>query len=53
MNATKQYNVNFLHTDGTIRDVKIEAFDIKRAKLKFEVNWGLDMEIIDITYIKI
>ena len=44
----KKFKVSFIHTDGTNREVEIEAFNKERAKLRFEVNWGEDMQITNI-----
>ena len=44
----KKFKVNFIHTDGDNREIIIEAFNEERAKLRFGVNWGLDMKILNI-----
>ena len=43
-----RFKVEFLHTDGDIREVFIEAFDAERARGRFECNWGLDMKILSL-----
>ncbi len=45
----KKFKVIFLHTDGDTREIIIEAYNIIRAKFRFEVNWAADMKIISIT----
>ena len=47
------YNITFLHTDKTIRTVKIEAFNRERAELRFYVNWGNEMKIQNIEQTKL
>lgn len=49
MTNIKEFLVKFLHTDGDIRIIKINAFDLERAKLNFAVNWCKDMKILSIT----
>ena len=44
----KKYLVEFVHTDGSVRTVNIEAFSKERAIARFEVNWGPDMKLISI-----
>ena len=44
----KIFIVEFLHVDGDVRTIKIEAYDIERAKLRFIVNWGKEMKILKI-----
>lgn len=44
----KNFIVKFLHTDGSIREVKIQGFNEERARLRFLVNWGEDMKILNI-----
>ena len=44
----KRFIVEFLHVDGDVRTIKIEAYDIERAKLRFIVNWGKEMKILKI-----
>lgn len=48
----KKYKVSLLHTDGSNREVIIEAFNEERAALRFEVNWGSDMKILNLSKIK-
>ena len=44
----KTFEITFLHTDGDIRKHKLQAFDLNRAELRFQVNWGDDMKILKI-----
>jgi hypothetical protein len=46
MKKINKWEVEFLHSDGNIRKVLIEAYDDYRARLRFQVNWGFDIEII-------
>ncbi len=48
----KKFKVLFLHTDGSNREIIIEAFNSERAALRFEVNWGVDMKILNLSQIK-
>ena len=48
----KKFKIEFLHIDGDTREVIIEAYDIEKAKLRFEVNWGLEMKIKNIKLIE-
>ena len=43
----KKFIITFLHTDGDTRDLPIEAFNEERARLRFWVNWGDDMKILN------
>jgi len=43
----KKFKITFLHTDGDIRNILIDAFNLERAVLRFEVNWGNDMKILN------
>jgi hypothetical protein len=47
-NTFKEFSVKFLHTDGDIRTIKINAFNLERAKMGFEINWGMEMKILNI-----
>ena len=42
------YEIKFSHTDGTIRTVKIEAYNEERARMRFHVNWDKEMKIIKV-----
>ena len=44
----KKFKIQFQHTDNSNREIIIEAFNEERAKLRFEVNWGSDMKILNI-----
>ena len=44
----KEFSVTFLHTDGDTRTVEINAFNLERAKMRFEINWGADMKILKV-----
>ena len=44
----KEFLVKFLHTDGDIRTLKMNAFDLENARGRFEVNWCKDMKILNI-----
>lgn len=44
----KKFKIQFLHTDNSNREIIIEAFNEERAKIRFEVNWGSDMRILNI-----
>ena len=44
----KIFIIEFLHVEGDVRSIKIEAYDIERAKLRFIVNWGKEMRILKI-----
>ena len=46
------FKIEFLHTDGTVRNINIESFDKERASMRFEVNWGVEMKILNITQIQ-
>ena len=50
--SMKDFYITFKHIDGDKRIVKIEAYDEKRAKERFEVNWGMDMVIKDVSKTK-
>jgi len=52
MATKKEFLVKFLHTDGSIRTLKINAFDSERAKLIFQVNWCDKMKLLNITQAK-
>jgi len=45
----KNYIIEFLHTDGSIRKIKIEAINEDFAKGRFICNWGEEMKIINIS----
>lgn len=47
----KTFEITFKHISGEIRTTEIEAFDEEQAKARFEVNFGLDMEIIAFQYL--
>lgn len=44
----KKFKIQFQHTDNSNREIIIEAFNEERAKLRFEINWGSDMKILNI-----
>ena len=44
----KNFTIFFLHTDGSNRKVTIEAFNKERAFLRFLVNWGSEMGVLNI-----
>lgn len=44
----KTFEITFLHIDGDIRAIKIDAFNEERARLRFWVNWGDDMKILTV-----
>ena len=44
----KIFIIEFLHVEGDVRSIKIEAYDLERAKLRFIVNWGKEMKILKI-----
>lgn len=44
----KTFKVRFLHTDGDTREVTVEAYNIIRAKFRFEVDWGRGIKILKI-----
>lgn len=44
----KAFKVTFRHTDKRVRQVQVEAFDKERAILKFKVNWGEEMVILNV-----
>ena len=45
----KKYKIQFLHTDNSIREVIIEAYNMGRAALRFQCNFGIDMPILKLT----
>jgi len=47
----KKFKITFLHTDGDIREITLEAFNEERAILRFYVNWSKDMKILNTTKI--
>ena len=53
MTDMKNFKITFLHTDGDTRIIIIQAFNEARARLRFEVNWGLDMKILNVIKEKI
>lgn len=46
----KKFKVTFLHTDGDTRQTIVEAFNIVRARFRFELNWGRKIKIISIIH---
>lgn len=43
----KKFKFTFFHdVDNEIREIIIEAFDLDRAKVRFKINWN--MEVINI-----
>jgi len=47
-NTMNNYEITFLHTDGTTRIVEIEAYNEERARMRFHVNWDKEMKIITV-----
>ena len=48
----KTFEITFLHTDGDIRTLNIEAFNEERAIMRFYVNWSEDMKILTVNHKK-
>lgn len=46
--AFKKFKIKFRHISNEIRTHVIEAFNAERAKIRFEVNFGTDMKILEI-----
>jgi hypothetical protein len=47
----KTFAITFIHISGEERTAFIEAFDEERARGRFQVNFGWDMPIIQLTAI--
>lgn len=45
----KKFKVTFIHTDGDTRNITIEAYNKERAILRFYVNWGNEMDVLNIS----
>ena len=47
-NQFKTFEIEFLHTDGDIRFINMQAYNEERARMRFYVNWDKEMKILNV-----